>query len=249
VAGGRRWPWPDSSISAATIGSRPTGPTGLLDHRRAVRHDASGRGRLALRRAAPPCQPPALRLPPRSSRCLGELGRPDGPDTPPRRPPPGDARRDHPLDYYDFAGVIAAGQYGAGDVVVWDWGVWALADGDDPLAEIAKGSLHCKRLGGASPDPPEPPDGTTPSGGADRTRGRDAVVGRQAEPGFRCMQLETIGKVRRVAVTVRRGPRRDWHKKSRSCRSSDNEVLVPPLRSWAVSRGPLSRFRSSTVLD
>jgi bifunctional non-homologous end joining protein LigD len=54
---------------------------------------------------------------------------------------------DHPLDYYDFEGVIAAGEYGAGDVVVWDWGVWALADGDDPLAEIAKGGLHFALLG------------------------------------------------------------------------------------------------------
>ena len=54
---------------------------------------------------------------------------------------------DHPLDYYDFEGVIAAGEYGAGDVVVWDWGVWALAEGDDPMAEIANGGLHFALLG------------------------------------------------------------------------------------------------------
>ena len=54
---------------------------------------------------------------------------------------------DHPLDYYDFEGVIAAGEYGAGDVVVWDWGIWALAEGDDPMAEIAKGDLHFALLG------------------------------------------------------------------------------------------------------
>jgi bifunctional non-homologous end joining protein LigD len=54
---------------------------------------------------------------------------------------------DHPLDYYDFEGVIAAGEYGAGDVVVWDWGVWALAEGDDPMAEIARGGLHFALLG------------------------------------------------------------------------------------------------------
>ena len=39
---------------------------------------------------------------------------------------------DHPLDYFDFEGVIPAGEYGGGDVIVWDWGTWALADGDDP---------------------------------------------------------------------------------------------------------------------
>ena len=32
---------------------------------------------------------------------------------------------DHPLDYFDFEGVIAAGEYGGGDVIVWDWGTWA----------------------------------------------------------------------------------------------------------------------------
>ena len=36
---------------------------------------------------------------------------------------------DHPLDYYDFEGVIAAGEYGGGDVIVWDWGTWSLAEG------------------------------------------------------------------------------------------------------------------------
>ena len=41
---------------------------------------------------------------------------------------------DHPLDYFDFEGVIPAGEYGGGDVIVWDWGTWELADGDDPLA-------------------------------------------------------------------------------------------------------------------
>jgi bifunctional non-homologous end joining protein LigD len=49
---------------------------------------------------------------------------------------------DHPLDYYDFEGVIAAGEYGGGDVIVWDWGTWELAEGDDPLAAIAAGDVH-----------------------------------------------------------------------------------------------------------
>ena len=43
---------------------------------------------------------------------------------------------DHPLDYFDFEGVIPSGEYGGGDVIVWDWGTWSSAkDGqDDPVA-------------------------------------------------------------------------------------------------------------------
>jgi bifunctional non-homologous end joining protein LigD len=49
---------------------------------------------------------------------------------------------DHPLDYFDFEGVIPEGEYGGGDVIVWDWGTWSLADADDPLAAIEAGNLH-----------------------------------------------------------------------------------------------------------
>src|SRR5439155_23069543 len=49
---------------------------------------------------------------------------------------------DHPLDYYDFEGVIPKDEYGGGDVIVWDWGTWEPADGEDPLAAIESGDLH-----------------------------------------------------------------------------------------------------------
>ncbi|HET9772314.1 MAG TPA: DNA polymerase ligase N-terminal domain-containing protein [Acidimicrobiia bacterium] len=48
---------------------------------------------------------------------------------------------DHPLSYYDFEGVIPDG-YGKGDVIVWDWGTWAPAEGTDPVAALKKGDLH-----------------------------------------------------------------------------------------------------------
>ena len=49
---------------------------------------------------------------------------------------------DHPLEYADFEGVIPRGQYGGGDVIVWDRGTWIPAHTDDPAAAIAAGELH-----------------------------------------------------------------------------------------------------------
>jgi len=49
---------------------------------------------------------------------------------------------DHPLEYFDFEGVIPPGQYGAGDVTVWDVGTWSAREGDDPRRGLAEGSLH-----------------------------------------------------------------------------------------------------------
>jgi bifunctional non-homologous end joining protein LigD len=49
---------------------------------------------------------------------------------------------DHPIEYFDFEGVIPHGQYGAGDVIVWDWGTWTPeAETPDPAAAIAAGEL------------------------------------------------------------------------------------------------------------
>jgi bifunctional non-homologous end joining protein LigD len=52
------------------------------------------------------------------------------------------AVEDHQLDYIDFEGVIPGGQYGAGDVIVWDNGTWTPARTDDPQAALADGELH-----------------------------------------------------------------------------------------------------------
>ena len=49
---------------------------------------------------------------------------------------------DHPLEYAGFEGVIPRGQYGGGDVIVWDRGTWTPAHTDDPAAAIAAGELH-----------------------------------------------------------------------------------------------------------
>jgi bifunctional non-homologous end joining protein LigD len=37
---------------------------------------------------------------------------------------------DHPLDYFDFEGIIPKGQYGGGTVMVWDIGTYELLEGN-----------------------------------------------------------------------------------------------------------------------
>ena len=67
----------------------------------------------------------------------------------PRGPSLDDAQRrmaihveDHPLEYFDFEGVIPARQYGAGDVIVWDWGTFEPeAETPDPAAAVRDGEL------------------------------------------------------------------------------------------------------------
>jgi bifunctional non-homologous end joining protein LigD len=74
---------------------------------------------------------------------------------------------DHPIEYLDFEGVIPSGQYGAGDVIVWDWGHFEPEpETPDPTAAIRAGELKF-RLDG------------------EKLRGRFTIVrtdGRNADP-------------------------------------------------------------------
>jgi len=49
---------------------------------------------------------------------------------------------DHPIEYVDFEGVIPAGGYGGGDVIVWDRGTWEPHETDDPAGAVAAGEFH-----------------------------------------------------------------------------------------------------------
>ncbi len=49
---------------------------------------------------------------------------------------------DHPMEYIYFEGVIPHGEYGGGDVIVWDTGTWVPHETDDPVAAVAAGELH-----------------------------------------------------------------------------------------------------------
>jgi bifunctional non-homologous end joining protein LigD len=49
---------------------------------------------------------------------------------------------DHPVEYLKFQGHIPAGNYGAGEHMIWDAGTYELLRGDDPLAQLAEGKLN-----------------------------------------------------------------------------------------------------------
>jgi len=48
---------------------------------------------------------------------------------------------DHPIEYLDFEGTIPAGEYGAGDMIVWDWGTFTPEETDDAAAALRSGEL------------------------------------------------------------------------------------------------------------
>jgi bifunctional non-homologous end joining protein LigD len=54
---------------------------------------------------------------------------------------------DHPIEYLDFEAVIPAGEYGAGDMIVWDWGTYEPEETDAPAAALAAGELKLRLFG------------------------------------------------------------------------------------------------------
>jgi bifunctional non-homologous end joining protein LigD len=79
---------------------------------------------------------------------------------------------DHPIEYLEFEATIPSGEYGAGDMIVWDWGTFAPEETDDPAAALKAGELKFRVNG-------------------ERLRGRFTIIqtggkrdafGRKAEP-------------------------------------------------------------------
>ncbi|HEU4521444.1 MAG TPA: DNA polymerase ligase N-terminal domain-containing protein [Thermoanaerobaculia bacterium] len=55
---------------------------------------------------------------------------------------------DHPYDYGSFEGVIPEGNYGAGNVIIWDTGTWEFIEpGDDPVKAVGEGKLTFRMFG------------------------------------------------------------------------------------------------------
>src|SRR5581483_5965631 len=77
---------------------------------------------------------------------------PKGPSMDPRDKRLAVEVEDHPVSYIDFEGEIAEGNYGAGQVRIWDNGTYELVEPFDPLEQLASGKLsfilHGKKLRG-----------------------------------------------------------------------------------------------------
>jgi bifunctional non-homologous end joining protein LigD len=116
---------------------------------------------------------------------------------------------DHPIEYLDFEGVIPAGEYGGGDVIVWDIGTWEPQKTDDPVAAVRAGELHAEVHG-------------------HKLRGRLVLVRRDREPGDREQWL-LLHKRDDHAVD---GWDPEDHPKSVLSGRTNDEVKADPDRLW-----------------
>ena len=122
---------------------------------------------------------------------------------------------DHPIEYLDFEGVIPRGEYGGGDVIVWDRGTWEPHATDDPAAAVASGELHADVHG-------------------EKLRGRLILV-RTRRDGAEGKQWLLLHKHDEHAVT-------DWdpeeHPQSVLSGRTNDEVKAEPDRMWRSDLPP-----------
>jgi bifunctional non-homologous end joining protein LigD len=134
---------------------------------------------------------------------------PKGPTLDPTRKRSAFKVGDHPMEYLHFEGVIPAGEYGGGDVVVWDRGTWEPHGTDDPAAALAAGELHAEVHG-------------------EKLRGRLVLV-RRGQDGSVDDQWLLVHKRDEHAVE---GWEPDDHPRSVLSGRTSDEVLADPERLW-----------------
>jgi bifunctional non-homologous end joining protein LigD len=115
---------------------------------------------------------------------------------------------DHPIEYLDFEGVIPKGEYGGGDVIVWDRGTWQPYGTQEPGRALADGELHADLFG-------------------EKLRGRFVLV-RRDQPGGRDEWL-LLHKRDGFAVP---GWDPEQHPRSVVSGRTNEEVKASPERLW-----------------
>jgi bifunctional non-homologous end joining protein LigD len=120
---------------------------------------------------------------------------------------------DHPLEYADFEGVIPRGEYGGGDVIVWDHGTWEPYETDDPARAVADGELHADVHG-------------------EKLRGRFVLVRTKAQEGEK-EQWMLLHKHDDAAVE---GWDPEDHPRSVVTGRTNDEVRADPDRQWHSDR-------------
>ncbi|MBX6354433.1 MAG: ATP-dependent DNA ligase [Micromonosporaceae bacterium] len=128
---------------------------------------------------------------------------------------------DHPIEYIDFEGVIPEGEYGGGDVIVWDTGAFR-AQEDDPQAALAAGELHLDLYG-------------------EKLRGRFVLVRRSGRDPSREEWL-LLHKRDEFAVD---GWRPEDHRRSVLTGRTNEQVKADPERMW---RSELPAARAAVAL-
>ena len=149
---------------------------------------------------------------------------------------------DHPLEYFDFEGVIPPGDYGAGDVIVWDWGTYRPVDDGGVMGGVGRGRLALEL------------DGVRLRGTFDlRRSGKQderetwSITHRDdkfASPAWDPRSLTTSVMTGRMPDEVRTHPHARWHSRvdasqarvSLAVRSAELEVLesLPGTGTWEV---------------
>jgi len=122
---------------------------------------------------------------------------------------------DHPIEYIDFEGIIPRGEYGGGDVIVWDQGTWEPHATDDPAASVAAGELHADVTG-------------------QKLRGRLVLV-RRGRRGEDSGQWLLLHKKDEYAVA---GWDPEEHPRSVLSGQTNDEVKANPRRMWRADLPP-----------
>jgi bifunctional non-homologous end joining protein LigD len=123
---------------------------------------------------------------------------------------------DHPIEYLGFEGVIPSGQYGGGDVIVWDTGTWEPHATDNPAAAVRAGDFHADLHG-------------------EKLRGRFILVRRGEPDRSGKEQWLLLHKHDEYAV---KGWNPDDHPESVLSGRTNDEVKADPDRMWRSDLPP-----------